>query len=220
MYDVIQIFYLGGNIKMNKKKIMALLSGALVTLSLFGTTVFASPVSSVNSNITTTQSISLSKADESNIIKSINEVLYLRYDVLKDGKAKDYSNVIKDPKLLELVNKTSDFDAKWFKKFNGKINEYNSNVTILNKIKTSDNTYVVDVVYDVKFKLDGVESISSSKKKPKKPGNFIYIKECNAKHIAPIAIDVFLLFISAKIPVGIWNKNIDNDNAVYGKLKM
>lgn len=133
---------------------------------MFGTTVFASSsnsANSANSNITNTQSVGLSKADESNITKSINEVLSLKYDVLKDGKAKDYSDKIKDPKLLKLINKTSDFDVKWFGKFNGKINGYKSNTTISNIKKTSDNTYVLDVVYYVEFKLESAETISKSR---------------------------------------------------------
>lgn len=62
-----------------------------------------------------------------------------------------------------MVNKESDFDVKWFKKFNGKINGYNSNATISNITKTSDNTYVLDVVYYVEFKLESAETLSKSR---------------------------------------------------------
>lgn len=148
---------------MNKKKIIGLVSSVLIIVSLIGTTVFANLLNSTDSNITNTQSVSLSKADESNVTKSINEVLSLTYDVLKDGKPKDYSDKIKDPKLLKLVNKKSDFDVKWFKKFNGKISGYNSNTTISNITRISDNAYVLDVVYYVEFKLEGAETLSKSR---------------------------------------------------------
>lgn len=147
---------------MIKRKIATfLLCASLLGTNLsFSSTAFAS---SVNSNVTYTQNDTLTKADEANIKESINEVLTLGCDVLKTGKSKDYSNVIKDTKLLELVNKKSKLDVEWFKKFNGKINNYNSNVNIINLTKTTDNTYVANVLYDEEFKLDGSDKTSKSK---------------------------------------------------------
>ncbi len=80
---------------------------------------------------------------------------------MKTGKSKDYSNIIGDSKLLELVNKINDLDVNWLKKFT-KIDAYNSNVNITNSTKTATNTYVLDVLYGVKFKLHGMNTLSQS----------------------------------------------------------
>ncbi|MCI1946527.1 MAG: amidase domain-containing protein [Clostridium luticellarii] len=147
---------------MIRKKISTLvLCISLVGASLsFGPTASASPV---NSNAVNAQDASLTQVDKSEISSSINEVLSLSSDVLKNGKAKDYSNIVKDPELLELLNKQSKFDVEWFKKFDGKIDNYKSNVTITRVTQTAIDTYAVDVLYDVEFKLYGAEKVSKSK---------------------------------------------------------
>lgn len=109
------------------------LSTILLCAVLLGNSFVSISTVSANSTITSTasvQKVAVSKADESNLKKSINEALSLKYDVLKTGKSKDYSHITKDSKLLKLLNEKSNFDVEWFKKFNGKTKKYTSNITM------------------------------------------------------------------------------------------
>ena len=149
---------------MIKRKIATfLLCASLLGTNLsFSSTAFAS---SVNSNVTYTQNDTLTKADEANIKESINEVLSFKYEILKTGKSKNYSDIIKNPKLLELINAKSKLDVEWFKKFDGKTDEYISNVNIINSSKTAFKTYVINVNYNVEFKIKGTDVTSKSGEK-------------------------------------------------------
>ncbi|APM37675.1 amidase domain-containing protein [Clostridium kluyveri] len=126
----------------------------------FSSSAFASPSDVDTANI---QDITLTETDKSSIRESIDEVLSFRYEVLKTGEAKDYRYVIKEPKLLELINKKSKLDVDWFKKFDGRTKEYISDVNILDLNKTADNTYVVNVLYGVEYQLEGANFTSKSK---------------------------------------------------------
>jgi hypothetical protein len=129
---------------------------------LFCSAPFSYTASATPSNTTNIQDAALTKTDKDNIKESINEVLSLKYEVLKTGQAKDYSYIVKDPNLLELLNKKSKLDVEWFKKFDGSTDGYTSNVTITNSTKTAADTYVVDVLYSVEFKLKGADTVSKS----------------------------------------------------------
>lgn len=88
---------------MLRKKISILcMCASLLACNLpLTSTVFASSAN-LSTISTQVQDVSLTKTDEANINKSINKVLSLQNDVLQTGKATDYSNIIKEPKLLEL----------------------------------------------------------------------------------------------------------------------
>lgn len=156
---------------MKKTKIKLLTVVTILTTAIGTTPAFAA--SNINTQTTTASSVSvnlpitdnnlfLEAKDLSSIKENINSILSSKYEIMKTGKSKDYSNIIGDSKLLELVNKTNDLDVNWFKNFT-KIDTYTSNVTVMSSTKTSTNTYALNVLYDIKFKLHGMNTLSQSK---------------------------------------------------------
>lgn len=157
---------------------MRLITVVAILTTVIGTTpVFAAnniADTQVNSQTTTSSSVNvdlsinpdsndLSAKDLSTIKEKINSILSSKYEIMKTNKvSKDYSNIIGDSKLLELINKTNNLNVNWLKKFT-KIDTYTSNVTVTNSTKTATNTYVLNVLYDVNFKLHGMTTLSESK---------------------------------------------------------
>lgn len=164
---------------MKKTKIRLLVIGILATTITTSTPVFATTntstsntgtLTSVQLNKTTTSSgvsigvkDDLSTKDLSSIKENINSILSSKYEIMKTRKSKNYSNIIGDSKLLELVSKTNELNVKFFKSFKTKIDTYTSNVTVINSTKTATNTYVLNVLYDVEFNLHGMNVVSQSK---------------------------------------------------------
>ncbi|BCZ47586.1 hypothetical protein psyc5s11_36530 [Clostridium gelidum] len=140
------------------KTILCLSLSLLVSGATVNTTVFASTINQDKVNITSAQP----QRELINIKKSINSFLNSKYDVMKTWNYNSCSNIIKDSKLLEWKDKCNKFNSEWYRKVNLKIDSYSSNLNIDNIIKTDDETYVIDVTYDIKFQLQGTNSISTS----------------------------------------------------------
>lgn len=92
----------------------------------------------------------------------INMVLSSKYDSLEKLKVSNIKNYIKNDELEKLFNKRNSFYIELSKKFNTKINNYNSNVIIENLTKNSDNKYIANVSYNVTFNLENSDIISKS----------------------------------------------------------
>jgi hypothetical protein len=140
---------------MIKKTILTLfLCGTLIISNLLITsTVFASetkvPTTLQNNNLTEINSV-------------INKLLSSRYEVMKTWKFTSSNNIIKDPQLLDFIDKSNELDAKWYTKVNLKIDRYTPIVHINNITQTAANTYVVNATYDVEFKEHNSDIISKS----------------------------------------------------------
>lgn len=161
---------------MKKMKVKLLTAAILTAVIATSTPVFAATNSSTStedtlissqviqttgSSVTVDSNDDLSKKELSSIKENINSILSSKYEIMKTGKHKNFSNIIGDSKLLELVDKTNDLSVNWFKNFT-KIDTYTSKVTVTNSTKTATNTYVLNVLYDIKFKLHGMSTLSQS----------------------------------------------------------
>lgn len=130
-----------------------LISGASINIPVFAST--------TNQDTATISSVQ-SQKESINIKKTINSFLNSKYDVMKTWNYTTCSNIIKDSKLLELKDKTNKLKSEWYKMTKLKIDNYTSNLTIDNTIKTDKDTYIVDVTYDVEFKLQKANTTSKS----------------------------------------------------------
>ncbi|URZ16356.1 amidase domain-containing protein [Clostridium felsineum] len=102
----------------------------------------------------------LNNSDLNKVKSNINKVLSSKYEVMKTWKVSNLNDVINNSALLDLINKHNTFDASWYKKFNFKINSYNPSVNIDSISKTSSNTYVLNITYDVTFRVNTSNSDS------------------------------------------------------------
>lgn len=140
---------------MKKRFSMLFLCLTLIVCSLFTSSkVFANEPTKPTSNLQETDLIKINK--------SINKVLSLDYEIMKTWEFTSCEDVIKDPKLLQLMDESSKFNVEWYKKGNLKINNYTSKLNIVDLIKESDNKYIANVTYDIKFKVIGNDFFSES----------------------------------------------------------
>ncbi|KLU63103.1 putative amidase domain protein [Peptococcaceae bacterium CEB3] len=112
------------------------------------------PVSLANVNtVATTGYSDLSAAEVTTIGGVLNNILSSELNIVKTRTTKDYSSVINDNKLLQLIQETEKFKEKWYKDVNFKIYGYKSNVKINNATKLSGNNYMLDVTFKAELTL-------------------------------------------------------------------
>ncbi|EDT79956.1 conserved hypothetical protein [Clostridium botulinum NCTC 2916] len=104
----------------------------------------------------------LPQTDLIKINNSIDKVLSSDFEIMKTWKFTSCKDVIKDPKLLQLIDKSNKFNVEWYKKGDLKINNYTSKLNIVDLIKESNNKYIANVTHDVKFKVIGNDFLSES----------------------------------------------------------
>lgn len=108
------------------------------------------------------QNVKLSNNNLTKINNVINKALSSEYETMKTWKFTTSENIIKDSKLLELVDKSNKLGIEWYKKTGLKIKNYESQVKIDNVIKKSKTKYIVNVSYSVKFKVINSSVVSQS----------------------------------------------------------
>ncbi|OFI05541.1 hypothetical protein CLOACE_16240 [Clostridium acetireducens DSM 10703] len=129
----------------------------------------------------------LSQTDILDIKEKMNIVISQSYEIMKTGKAVDYNNVVKNQKLLELLNKTNEFKVEWFKFIDIKIPSYKSELTIKKVQPSYDNTYFIACNYDVEFKIISSDVVSSAKDEYE-----FEVKKINGKFYITKMLDVQL----------------------------
>ncbi|KLU61560.1 putative amidase domain protein [Peptococcaceae bacterium CEB3] len=134
-----------------KKMKKRIVKGSMLVLSVMLIMTFLVPVSLAN--VTSSRYSDLSAVEVTTIGGVLNNVLSSELNILKTGTAKDYSNVINDDKLLQLMQDTGKFKEEWYKDIDFKIYSYNSNVKMNNATKLSTNKYMLDVTFKAKLIL-------------------------------------------------------------------
>ncbi len=149
---------------MFKKTLSLIFSTILLSSSLIlGNTTYVNAASYSNVKAINLTNYNLTNKDLNKIKNNINKLLSSQYEIMKTGEFKSNSDIVKNPKLLELVDKTNEFKSKWYKKVNLKISNYKSFVNIDEFKKISRNTYILKAIYNVDFTLNGTTENSSSK---------------------------------------------------------
>jgi hypothetical protein len=132
-----------------------------LSLSLLSSYFFKAP-KVYASTLTKNVSSNLQKNDLTKISNLIDEVISSNYKVMKTWNLTNYSNLIKDPVLLDYISKKNNLALEWFKTGNIKINDYKSTTKIDNIIKETDNKYIANISYGVKFKINNSNTSSES----------------------------------------------------------
>jgi hypothetical protein len=150
---------------MIKRKAALFISMSLILTCALSNVCYASTQSKEETISTSTDikvNNDLSTKDLSKIKENINNVLSSKYEIMKNGTSNSNSVISNDSKLHQLTDSTNNFEEEWYKKVNLKISDYNSTVTINDVKKTSKNTYIANVTYDVEFTLYGHNDKSGS----------------------------------------------------------
>jgi hypothetical protein len=151
---------------MIKRKAALVISMSLMLTCALSNVCYASTESKaeiISSSTDIKMNNDLSTKDLSKIKENINKFLSSKYEIMKNETSTSNSFVLNDSKLHELTEVTNDFEKKWYKKVNLKISDYNSTLKINDIKKTSNNTYVANVTYDVEFTLLGHTDKSGSR---------------------------------------------------------
>lgn len=149
---------------MFKRTLSLIFSTILLSSSLIlGNTTYVNAASYSNVKAINLTNYNLTNKDLNKIKNNINKLLSSQYEIMKTGEFKSNSDIVKNPKLLQLVDKTNEFKSKWYKKVNLKISNYKSFVNIDEFKKISRNTYILKAIYNVDFTLNGTTENSSSK---------------------------------------------------------
>ncbi len=166
MYNYIKFSSSEEEYQIIKRKISLCLFTLLVSTSCLPNLCYTS--TSLQSKSTTEASVnisindSLSNEDIYLIKENINNVLSSKYEIMKNGNTNNLNYIVKNSKLYELTNLSNNFEKEWYNKVNLKISNYISNVTINNIEKQSNDTYLIEITYDVEFKLLDCEDKSES----------------------------------------------------------
>lgn len=111
----------------------------------------------------------LSNTEVNKVSTLLNKVLSSEQEIMKNGKAKDYSSVINDEKLSEVMQKKVKYKEEWYKDINYKISDYTSNVKINKVNKLTDNKYMLDVTFESELVLSKDSEIH-----PKASDNYVF----------------------------------------------
>lgn len=104
----------------------------------------------------------LSNTQVAQIKTLLNNVLSYDENLMKNDKYIDYSNVINEKKLLQMIQKDEKYKQTWYKDINFKIKDYNSSVTINNINQLNDGKYQLDVTFKAQLILGDDSKTDSS----------------------------------------------------------
>ncbi|RXM56746.1 amidase domain-containing protein [Clostridium tetani] len=148
---------------MLKRILPLMISITLISSSfILGNTTYVKASSNNTVNTVNLTNYNLTNENLNKIKNNINKFLSSKYEIMKTGEFKGNSDIIKNSKLLELVDKTNEFKSKWYKKVNLKISNYKSSLNIDDLKKISNNIYVLKVTYNIDYKLTDFTENSSS----------------------------------------------------------
>lgn len=150
---------------MFKKKFALILSFGLIFVTSFTTISYAKD-SKNNYIINNTSNSVLNNSDISQIKQNINKILSQKYIVAETYSKPDFNDIVNNNKLLELLNKTIDFEVRWYQIVDLKISNYTSTLTINNIKSLKNDDYLINITYDVNATLlpNNIQSSSSGEK--------------------------------------------------------
>lgn len=149
----------------SRKIILSLMTLSIITNGVVGFSYSASASQRV-----------ISKSETNQISDLLNNVLSYDQQIMKTGESIDYSGVINDEKLLEMINSKISYKEKWYNDINYKISDYTSNVLINDVTKTDDNKYMLDVTFKAKLTLSKDSDIH-----PEMSDNYVIEVEKNSE---------------------------------------